>query len=213
MPSPIVDATWKAAFLTFCSTIVATFLTPKNPPIIALVVFAILATPPNFQWQQYLERKLPGYTVEKNESGGDVKERTPTGEGVTTKRRLNVMNTVMKVIIDQTLGAAVNVALYLGGVRALQGVPLGECLQVVKEVSVELGAMANNAPGQSHRDLPETARMDLLTVIVDSKHGRSCSQATSYGRSLVSSTSPSFPSSKEPLLEAWWDLDGACFWP
>lgn len=135
MPSPTIDATLKSAFLTLCSALVAKFLTPKEPPIVALVIFSVLATPPNFQWQQYLEWKLPAYDIEKHESDTKVKGGTPAGRGVTVKRRLNITNTLLKVVIDQTLGAVINVALYLGGVRALQGVPLSECLQVVKEVS------------------------------------------------------------------------------
>ncbi|KAI4252119.1 MAG: hypothetical protein LQ352_004460 [Teloschistes flavicans] len=135
MPSPLVKATLQSAFLTLCSALVATFLTPKDPPIVALVIFSIFATPLNFSWQQYLERKLPGYRVEKHEeANSQVKAGTSGGGGVTVKRRLNVINTLTKVAIDQTLGAVVNVALHLGGVRALQGRPLHECLQVVTEV-------------------------------------------------------------------------------
>ncbi|KAL8719150.1 MAG: hypothetical protein Q9225_003812 [Loekoesia sp. 1 TL-2023] len=133
MPSPTIDATLKSAFLTLCSALVAKFLSSKDPPIVALVIFSVLATPPNYQWQQYLEQKLPAYDVEKHEPDADIKGGTPGGGGVMVKRRLNVTNTLLKVVIDQTLGAVVNVALYLGGVRALQGVPLSECLQVVKE--------------------------------------------------------------------------------
>ncbi|KAL9018086.1 MAG: hypothetical protein Q9185_004619 [Variospora sp. 1 TL-2023] len=133
MPSPLVSATLKSAFLSLCSALVATFLTPKDPPILALVIYSALATPPNFLWQQFLERTFPGYITEKKEADGDVKGGTPAGGGVTLKRRLNVQNTVMKVIIDQTLGSVVNVALHLGGVRALQGVPLPECWKAVTE--------------------------------------------------------------------------------
>lgn len=135
MPSPIVSATLKSAFLTFCSALFATFLTPKDPPILALIIFSALATPPNFLWQQFLERKFPGYNIQKNEANGDVKGGAPAEEGATSRRRLNVPNTLTKVVIDQTLGSVVNVALHLGGVRALQGLPLGECLRAVKEVS------------------------------------------------------------------------------
>ncbi|KAL8938120.1 MAG: hypothetical protein Q9211_003364 [Gyalolechia sp. 1 TL-2023] len=133
MLSPTVSATLKAAFLALCSALIATFLTDKNPPLVALVIFAIFSTPPNFKLQHYLEQWLPGYDTEKQESRGGVNERIAAGEGVTIKRRLNVTNTVLKVIIDQTLVAVVNVALYLGCVQALQGVPLRDCLQVVKD--------------------------------------------------------------------------------
>ncbi|KAL8786575.1 MAG: hypothetical protein Q9213_002712 [Squamulea squamosa] len=132
MQQAIIKATLQSAFLALCSALVATFLTTKNPPIVALVIFSILATPPNYLWQQYLERKLPGYRVEKHESNGDIKARDLIGGGVTVKKQLNVRNTLLKVVIDQTLGSVVNVALHLGLVRALQGVPLAECLQVVR---------------------------------------------------------------------------------
>ncbi|KAL8686215.1 MAG: hypothetical protein Q9218_007265 [Villophora microphyllina] len=115
MPSPLVKATLQSAFLTLCSALVATFLTPKDPPIVALVIFSIFATPLNFSWQQYLEQKLPGYRVEKHEANGQVKGESSGGGGVTIKRRLNFANTIIKVVIDQTLGAVINVALHLGG--------------------------------------------------------------------------------------------------
>ena len=134
MQNAIIKATLQSAFLTLCSGLVATFLTPKNPPIVALIIFSIVSTPPNYLWQQYLERKLPGYQVEKHESNGEVKGAQSVGGGITIKRKLNVANTLMKVVIDQTFGSVVNVALYLGLVQALQGAPLAECLQVVETV-------------------------------------------------------------------------------
>lgn len=135
MQHAIVKATLQSAFLTLCSALVATFLTPKDPPIVALVVFSLLSTPLNYKRQQYLEWQLPGYHVQKQESSRDVKGGEPAGGGVTIKKKLNVTNTLVKVAIDQTIGAVINVALHLGVVSVLQGMPLRECLQVVKEVS------------------------------------------------------------------------------
>ncbi|KAL8839432.1 MAG: hypothetical protein Q9176_004428 [Flavoplaca citrina] len=132
MQKVIARVTIQSALLSLCSALVATFLTPKNPPIVALVIFSLLATPPNFLWQQYLERKFPGYRVEKQESNVEIKGAQSAGGGVTIKKKLNVRNTLMKMGIEQTLGSVINVALHLGIVQALQGVPLSECLQVVK---------------------------------------------------------------------------------
>ncbi|KAL8946158.1 MAG: hypothetical protein Q9222_007409 [Ikaeria aurantiellina] len=132
----ITKVTFQAAILTLCSALVATFLTPKNPPIVALVIYAFLATPPNFLWQKFLERRFPGYEIEKQESNGEVKGGTPGGGGVTVKRKANVANILSKIVIEQSLGSIVNVALHLGVVRALQGVPVGECLQAVKEAHI-----------------------------------------------------------------------------
>lgn len=41
-----------------------------------------------------------------------------------------------KLVLDQTLGAVVNVVAFLGGVRLLRGVSLEESLQVVQEVFI-----------------------------------------------------------------------------
>ncbi|KAL8669988.1 MAG: hypothetical protein Q9168_005450 [Polycauliona sp. 1 TL-2023] len=136
MVNAIAKATIQSALLTLCSALVATFLTPKDPPIVALVLFSILSTPKNYLWQQYLERKLPGYRVEKREAIGEVKGAQSAGGGVTVKRKLNVTNTLTKVGIDQTFGAVTNVALHLLVVSAMQGLPLAECLDVVKTVSL-----------------------------------------------------------------------------
>ncbi|KAL8644170.1 MAG: hypothetical protein Q9226_007902, partial [Calogaya cf. arnoldii] len=138
MQNPIAKATLKSAFLSLLSSLVATFLTPKNPPILALCIYAILATPPNYLWQLYLERKFPGYDIEKREANGEVKGAESVGGGVTIKKKLNVANTLMKMVIEQTLGSVVNVALHLGIVRALQGVPVAECLQVVRTQTLPL---------------------------------------------------------------------------
>lgn len=41
---------------------------------------------------------------------------------------------MVKMGLDQTIGAVVNVAAYIGGTRALRGLPLNVCWDVVKEV-------------------------------------------------------------------------------
>lgn len=56
------------------------------------------------------------------------------GKGVEVEKRLNVRNTLIKLGLDQTIAAVVNVAAYVGGSRALRGVPLKECWMAVREV-------------------------------------------------------------------------------
>ncbi|KAL9614561.1 MAG: hypothetical protein Q9167_000930 [Letrouitia subvulpina] len=133
MTSPLVTATLQAAVLGLCSSAVATFLSSKRPPVLALFVFSILSTPPNYLWQQYIEKKLPGYTNEKVESDRNSLGSTPGGKGITKKRRLHVKNTLVKVGLDQTIGALVNTIAYLGGLQLLRGVPPSLCWQAVKE--------------------------------------------------------------------------------
>lgn len=56
------------------------------------------------------------------------------GKGVEIEKRLNVRNTLIKLGLDQTVAAVVNVVAYIGGSRALRGLPLQECWMAVREV-------------------------------------------------------------------------------
>ena len=127
MAPHILIATLQSAFLSLCSSLVAAYFTTSDPPILALVLFSLLSTPPNYLWQQRVEKLLPGYTTQKIEVDAG-------GRGVTVEKKLNVANTIKKFVIDQTVMALINVVLFIGGVRLLQGIPLAECLQAVKEV-------------------------------------------------------------------------------
>ena len=132
MESPVVKATVQSAFITVCSCLVAHFMTPDNPPhYVSLILYGILATPPNFWWQQMIEQWFPGYTVKKVEVDDG-------GKGVEVQKKLNVKNTVIKVILDQTVAALPNVIGYIGVTRLLRGVPLNLCIEAVKEVRKNL---------------------------------------------------------------------------
>lgn len=123
----ILTATIQSTLLTLLSGYIAKTFTSSNPPIVALVVLALLNTPPNYQWQQFLEQRLPGYTTKKVEVDDG-------GRGVTVEKKLNLQNTLLKFLLDQTIGAVWNVGWFLGLTRFLQGVPVEECLRAVKEV-------------------------------------------------------------------------------
>lgn len=127
MAPHILIATLQSAFLSLCSSLVATYFTTSNPPILALVTFSFLSTPPNYLWQHKVEKLLPGFTTKKIEVDDG-------GRGVEVEKKLNIKNTAMKFAFDQTVLALINVTLFIGGVRLLQGVPLNECLQAVQEV-------------------------------------------------------------------------------
>lgn len=128
MVPPILTATLQSTILTLCSLLIAQYLTSSPPPNIPVLLFyTLLSTPPNYLWQQYIEDKFPGYTLQKL----DVDDG---GKGVEVEKRLNVRNTLIKLGLDQTIAAVVNVVTYIGGSRALRGLPLEECWMAVREV-------------------------------------------------------------------------------
>ena len=73
-------------------------------PILQFVFFTFLTCPPNIMWQQYMETKFPGYTYDYY---GNLS--------------LDRVNTVKKVILDQTVGALLNTAIFIAGMGLLKG--------------------------------------------------------------------------------------------
>ena len=122
----LFTATLQSTLLTLLSAFIARTFTASDPPVVPLVIFALLNTPPNYYWQEWLEEKMPGYSTKKIE--------VADSKGVLAERKLNVRNTLLKFTLDQTVGAVWNVALFLGLTRFLQGVPLEECVRAVKDV-------------------------------------------------------------------------------
>ena len=132
MPSPLLTATIQATFINLCSCFIAQFLTPDDPPhYISLILYGILATPPNFLWQKLLERHFPGYRLKKVEVDDG-------GNGVQVEKRLDVRNTTIKVLLDQTVAAVPNTVGYIGITRWLRGVPFWMCWEAVKEVCITI---------------------------------------------------------------------------
>ncbi|KAK4136960.1 hypothetical protein BT67DRAFT_374495 [Trichocladium antarcticum] len=127
-PSPIVTATLNSAVLAVLSNIFAqairasrnnTPLTINPLPALQFLLFALLSTPPNFLWQDLLEATFPSYhpspTAEalrsaaaSDDAGLDDEARA----GRLVEPRLNGRNTLVKTLLDQTVGAAVNTLLF-----------------------------------------------------------------------------------------------------
>lgn len=123
----VVIATLQSAFLTVISGLIARTFTASDPPIVPLVILSLLNTPPNYYWQQLIEKYFPGYTITKIEVDDG-------GKGVEVDKKLNLLNTLVKFVLDQTVGAVWNVGFFLGLTKWLQGVPLDQCLIAVREV-------------------------------------------------------------------------------
>lgn len=79
--------------------------------ILRFIVYTVLTTPPNYRWQEFLERMFPTTTEPKDKSlEGKSGKSSPSS---TTRGRLNLANTAAKFILDQTLGAPINTLLFI----------------------------------------------------------------------------------------------------
>ncbi|KUI62135.1 PXMP2/4 family protein 3 [Cytospora mali] len=126
--SPITTATIQSAILGATSNIVAQAITAYRGdkpfivdwvPVFQFFLFTIVSTPPNFMWQDSLETAYPATTSvpsseaissasRSNEKELDREAR----EGKLVEAKLNVPNTIIKFILDQSIGAAVNTLLF-----------------------------------------------------------------------------------------------------
>ncbi|KAI1489618.1 Mpv17/PMP22 family protein [Biscogniauxia mediterranea] len=124
---PIVTATIQSAILAATSNILAQCLTAYQSeapltidwvPVFQFILYAFLNVPPNFLWQELLESSFPAYHMAPTSeavasaSAGDEKElEKEAQEGRLVEPKLNITNTVIKLILDQTVGAAANTIL------------------------------------------------------------------------------------------------------
>ncbi|KAI1322771.1 hypothetical protein F5Y16DRAFT_385559 [Xylariaceae sp. FL0255] len=126
MSSPIIKATIAATALSSASNILAQFLEAyrdKKPFIfdyakfLQFVLVTFIDAPPNYRWQQLLERSFPSYVQTRLPSAiTDVeKQEEKVGENAfgTLTPKLNLRNTIIKTLIDCTLGAVLNTVAFL----------------------------------------------------------------------------------------------------
>ncbi|KAI1809367.1 YIF1-domain-containing protein [Poronia punctata] len=125
---PIVAATLQSAVLSATSNILAQCLTAYQTdttlvldvvPIFHFVLYAFLNVPANFLWQDYLESTFPAYDASppdpaaKLAAANDNKKLDKESKsGKLVAPRLNIINTIIKLLLDQTVGSAANTFLF-----------------------------------------------------------------------------------------------------
>ncbi|KAK7984800.1 Mpv17/PMP22 family protein [Apiospora saccharicola] len=160
MAPPIINATVQSAVLAATSNLLAQALSAyRNEvslvidwvPVFQFIFYAIISTPPNFMWQDFLESSFPAYHMSptkaavasaaaNDEKALEEEER----EGQLVEPKLNVANTLAKTVLDQTLGAFGNTymfSLYIHSVQAAMDRPLGTPLSTPETSAVYLASL------------------------------------------------------------------------
>ncbi|KAL0937732.1 integral membrane mpv17 pmp22 [Colletotrichum truncatum] len=142
MAPPIVSATLQSAALAGTSNLLAQALTAYRSdsqlvidwvPVFQFVLNAIVTTPPNFMWQEFLEESFPASHVSptedavasaaaNNEKELDREER----ENKLVEPKLNIRNTLIKLLLDQTVGSALNTiafSMFMGSIQTAMSRP------------------------------------------------------------------------------------------
>ncbi|KAK7415588.1 hypothetical protein QQZ08_012304 [Neonectria magnoliae] len=142
MPSPVVAATLQAAALSTVSNLFAQVILARQEKrplaldifqLLRFVTLTLLTAPPNYHWQQYLERSFPAYPLNSRvERLGDIEMRPhddapelkdgfPQRPG-TPEPKLSLKNTLTKWFIDCiTAGAIMNTVAFLVLMGILKG--------------------------------------------------------------------------------------------
>ncbi|KAI8956536.1 hypothetical protein F5Y11DRAFT_353571 [Daldinia sp. FL1419] len=138
--NPIIIATIQSAVLAATSNLLAQGLTAYQNkasliidwvPVFQFVLYSFLNVPPNFLWQEFLEGSFPAHHIiptsaaVKSAAASDEKElekelEKEGKEGKLVERKLNIANTTIKIILDQTVGAVVNTFLFSLFIHSIQ---------------------------------------------------------------------------------------------
>jgi hypothetical protein len=172
MPSPIMKATLASAALSSVSNILAQILEAYREGVpftfdvamfLRFVTVTFLTAPPNYMWQQLLERTFPAYErsgsgsgnsknshglsekKEKNDDPRDLEKQLPRdtmerkGGEMTPKPKLNIKNTLMKWFIDCiTLGALFNTVAFFILMGMLKRQPGAVIMQNIRTETIPL---------------------------------------------------------------------------
>ncbi|KAL7923532.1 hypothetical protein ACQKWADRAFT_52200 [Trichoderma austrokoningii] len=120
LDSKVTEATFQATLLNGFSGVCAQGITAYRTKsfeevelesILRFVVYTALVTPPNYKWQEFLERKWPSRKP-INESSSDLKSSQKQDQG-TVKNRLSLTNTAIKFLLDQSLSAPINTVAFI----------------------------------------------------------------------------------------------------
>jgi hypothetical protein len=117
--------------------------------ILRFVVYTALLTPPNYKWQEFLERKFPSRTPVSGPLPSEKQSKAAV------KDCLNLRNTAAKFLLDQSLSAPLNtvVFLYLMGGMTFQS--NAQIWNNIKSVSL----LAANKPCQQRERRELTANV------------------------------------------------------
>lgn len=118
-------------------------------------MLAFLTAPPNYKWQQQLERWLPAYAPDKVAmlplTTADAREDKDDHENVdigpSSKLKLNIKHTLMKWFIDcMTLGALFNTVAFLVLMGLLKGQSRQQIGTNVRVVSPDSSSACSTDP-------------------------------------------------------------------
>ncbi|KAF4626965.1 hypothetical protein G7Y89_g11191 [Cudoniella acicularis] len=149
MSSALVNSTIQSCVLIAISNLTAQFITAYKTgtaytinwtAIIQFVIFNALNTPPNFLWQSFLETTFPSTyltpspsalkaAANNNEKELDREEKIHE----ILESKLSVPNTIIKLFLDQSVGAAGNTIMFSLAIAGFKGATFEQAVSGARE--------------------------------------------------------------------------------
>ncbi|PVH89543.1 hypothetical protein DL98DRAFT_647289 [Cadophora sp. DSE1049] len=161
MPGPLITATTQAVFLGSLSNVLAQAFSAYDSQklfsfdvvdILRCAVLGAVVTPPNFIWQNFLERKFPSKKETISQESSKKQDLVENKDG-----RLSKSNTVAKFFLDQTIGCWINTLVFLLLLGFLKG---KGALEIENEVKTGFWSMVLS----SYRFWPLVTLTNLILV-------------------------------------------------
>ena len=108
------------------SNVIKTLSSIDIAALLRFIVFAIIATPPNYMWQKYLEDSYPTREAKQ------VKERK-TDEKSVEEAPISITNTAIKFVLDQSIGCWANTILFIVGMGIFKGQGTGQIMSIIEK--------------------------------------------------------------------------------
>jgi hypothetical protein len=90
-------------------------------PILQFAIYTLVNVPINVLWQDWLESAFPSSKPAPAIAAAKEKQQVGTPAVGEQKKQLDVKNTLVKFGLDQTVGAAFNIPIFISTIGALKG--------------------------------------------------------------------------------------------
>ncbi|KEF63439.1 uncharacterized protein A1O9_01417 [Exophiala aquamarina CBS 119918] len=130
MSSQLLTVVMQAGVLSGLSNILAQGLTAYRSNAYSsfdyvgftqMVILAILQTPPNYKWQMALEENFPSSGKKPVDAAASKKKDDDEKKKGEEKEELSITNTMVKIMLDQTVGASLNTIFFIIMLNLLRG--------------------------------------------------------------------------------------------
>lgn len=141
MTDRIVRVTIQGALLAAASNAIAqgftvyrerSFNALDSLTFVQFILFSILNTPPNYMWQLWLEDNFPANPKKKQKKKKVKSDDAKLDDE--EEKKLSITNTIIKFLLDQSVGAIYNTTFFITVINLLKGATYTQTVEALSRV-------------------------------------------------------------------------------